>query len=395
MARLFEWAAAHRDPTRPLLWMHAPSVGEGLQARAILEILKARHPEWQVVYTHFSPSAEALAARMPAEVAGYVPHDTRHQVDAALDALQPTALVFTKLDLWPELATRAAARGAAVGLVAATVSPLSSRLRWPSRVLTRPGYEAVTAAGAIAEEDATRLARLGVRGDRMTVLGDPRADSVLAVVQATPPDDPLLQWGAGAPTLVAGSTWPADERALLQAFAAVRQRHPDARLILAPHEPTVAHLEALAREASRHGLPLPVRLSEATSPAPLLAVDRIGLLARLYGSGEMAYVGGGFGRAGLHSVLEPAAWRLPVIVGPRWQGSRDAGLLLGAGGGVGLPPGDAVGALVTRWSDWIGDTDARRTAGRRAGEVVRSGEGAAARQAALVERLMAREAPVA
>lgn len=227
------------------------------------------------------------------------------------------------------------------------------------------------------------------------MLGDPRADSVLAVVQATPPDDPLLQWGAGAPTLVAGSTWPADERALLQAFAAVRQRHPDARLLLAPHEPTLTHLELLGRAASRHGLPRPVRLSEASSPVPLLVVDRVGLLARLYGSGVMAYVGGGFGRAGLHSVLEPAAWQLPVIVGPRWRGSRDAGLLLEAGGAVSLPADHAVGTLVTQWGAWIGDADARRNAGMRAGEVVRSGGGAAVRQAALVERLMARAAPVA
>lgn len=393
MARLSVWAAAHRDPTRPLLWMHAPSVGEGLQARAVLDVLRARHPQWQVAYTHFSPSAEAFAARMPVDVAGYLPHDMRHAVDAALDALRPTALVFTKLDLWPELATRATARGVAVGLVAATVSPLSGRLRWPSRSLTRPGYEAVTAAGAIAEEDAARLATLGVRSERINVLGDPRSDSVLAVVQVTPANDPLLQWGGGAPTLVAGSTWPADQRVLLEAFAAVRQRHPDARLILAPHEPTTTHLEALDREAMRHGLPRPARLSGATSPPPLLAVDRVGLLARLYGSGTIAYVGGGFGRAGLHSVLEPAAWHLPVIVGPHWQGSRDAGQLLAAGGGVSLPTGDAVGALVARWCDWIEDADARRTAGRRAGEVVRSGAGAAARQAALVERLMVRGTP--
>lgn len=393
MPRRSVWAAEHRDPGRPLLWMHAPSVGEGLQARAILEILRGHHPEWQVAYTHFSPSAETIAARMPADVAGYLPYDLRREVDAALDALRPTAVVFTKLDLWPELATRAAARGVAVGLVAATVSPRSDRLRWPSRSLTRSGYAAVTAAGAIAGEDAARLATLGVRSDCIRVLGDPRADGVLAVVEATPADDPLLGWGAGAPTLVAGSTWPADERVLLSAFAAVRQRHPDARMILAPHEPTVTHLEALERVAERHGLPRPRRLSEASSPAPLLVVDRVGILARLYGSGSIAYVGGGFGRAGLHSVLEPAAWRVPVVVGPRWQGSRDAGLLLAAGGGVSLPSDDALGCLVAQWCRWMTDADARHDAGERAFGMVRSGEGAAARQAALVERLMAREAP--
>src|SRR5919108_13832 len=77
-------------------------------------------------------------------------------------SLRPDLLVFSKLDLWPELAVRAAARGAAVAIVAATVSPGSGRLRWAARALLRVGYEAVSAAAAVSEEDAARLARLGV-----------------------------------------------------------------------------------------------------------------------------------------------------------------------------------------------------------------------------------------
>jgi 3-deoxy-D-manno-octulosonic-acid transferase len=150
------------------------------------------------------------------------------------------------VDLWPELATRAAARGIPVGLVAGTVSPASGRTRWPARALQRPGYAAVSAAGAIAQGDADRLQHLGVRPDRITVLGDPRFDSVVEVVAGVAPDDPLLGWGCGAPTMVAGSTWPLDEAVVLEAFAAVRRDHPDARLILVPHEPTPRHLDRVA-----------------------------------------------------------------------------------------------------------------------------------------------------
>ncbi len=109
---------------------------------------------------------------------------------------------------------------------------------------------------------------------------------------------------------------------------------PDARLIVVPHEPTPEHLAGLDARASRARLSPPVRLSQATGPVPFLVVDRLGALATLYGGGAMAYVGGGFGRAGLHSVLEPAAWGLPVAFGPRWQHSRDAELLVDAGAGV-------------------------------------------------------------
>ena len=107
-------------------------------------------------------------------------------------------------------------------MVAATVSPGSGRLRWPARAILRAGYEAVGVAAAVSEEDAQRLARLGVSPDRIRVLGDPRFDSVVERVAGVPPDEPLLRFGRGAPTLVAGSTWPEDEAALLGAFARVR-----------------------------------------------------------------------------------------------------------------------------------------------------------------------------
>ena len=212
-------------------------------------------PECQLVYTHFSPSAEPLARRLAVDAADYLPYDLTAAADRVLAALTPDLLVFAKLDLWPELAVRAAAGGTAVAMVAATVSAGSGRLRWPARAMLRPGYEAVAAAGAIAEADAERLSRLGVRRDRIRVLGDPRFDSVAARVAAVPPGDPLLRYGAGAPTLVAGSTWPPDEVVLLAAFAEVRRRFPAARLIIVPHEPTAEHLAALERRAATAGYP--------------------------------------------------------------------------------------------------------------------------------------------
>jgi 3-deoxy-D-manno-octulosonic-acid transferase len=401
VGRLEEWARVNRDPARPLLWMHAPSVGEGLQAEAVLLALRERHPEWQIAYTHFSPSAEPLAGRQPADIADYLPWDRPRDVIAALGALRPAALVFSKLDLWPELATRAAARGTAVGIIAATVTPGSGRLRWPARVLLRPGYRSVTLAGAIAEADATRLAALGVPISRIEITGDPRFDSALQRARAIAPDDPLLRFGHGAPTLVAGSTWPEDEEVLLRAFRAVRATQADARLIIVPHEPTPEHLAGLDRMVEAEGLGPAARLSAASNPVPVLVVDRTGILATLYRAGDLAYVGGGFGRAGLHSVLEPAACGLPVLFGPRWQESQDAALLLADRAAV---------AVTLDFPDWLDlDTEAThagssplaalwlallrnpghaRAAGRRALECVEAGTGAAARSAGLVERLM-------
>jgi 3-deoxy-D-manno-octulosonic-acid transferase len=396
VGRLRRWADASRDPERPLVWFHASSVGEGLQAESVLEELRRLQPDCQYVYTHFSPSAEPLARRLAVDTADYLPYDRPAAAEDLLGALSPTLLVFAKLDLWPELATRAAERGTRVAIVAGTVSRGSGRLRWPARSLLRPGYATVTAAGVISQEDGDRLATLGVPAEHIRVLGDPRFDSAARRVQAVAVDDPLFRFGAGAPTLVAGSTWRRDEAVLLDGFARVRIRHPDARLILVPHEPTAGHLRAVERAAGLQGLPSPVRLSVADSPVPLLLVDRVGVLAALYGVGSMAYVGGGFGGAGLHSVLEPAAWRLPVVFGPRWSNSRDAELLLNAGAAEALPesgPSEAGKVLCTQWETWIGDPARRETQGRRAGEVVDRGRGASRRSAEMLAELISSPLP--
>jgi 3-deoxy-D-manno-octulosonic-acid transferase len=394
VARLAGWSAAHRDPRRPLAWFHAASVGEGLQAESVLLEFQRLLPDAQLVYTHFSPSAEPLARRLEVDAADYLPYDLPSSTQPLLAALRPDLLVFAKLDLWPELAVRAAGAGTTVAMVAATVSAGSGRLRWPARALLRAGYASVAAAGAIAQADAERLARLGVPPDGIQVLGDPRFDSVSARVGAVRPDDPLLRHGADAPTLVAGSTWPLDEDVLLAAFAEVRRRHANARLILVPHEPTVEHLARVERTSDSLGLGRPARLSAADEPAPLLVVDRVGVLSALYGAGRMAYVGGGFGRAGLHSVLEPAAWGIPVAFGPRWRESRDAALLMTADAARPLEnAAEGTAGLVEIWSGWIEDEAGRAAAGRRALEVVRRGQGAARRSAEMLAALTSSPRP--
>lgn len=383
--RLAAWGRVSRDSARPLAWFHAPSVGEGRQAQAVLQEFRARHPDWQVAYTYFSPSAESFAAGIGADIADCLPIDTADGVEAALDALHPSLLVFAKLDVWPELATRAAGTGVPVALVAATVRPGSGRLRPVARTLLAPGYRALAIAGAISADDAERLARLGVAADRIRVTGDPRSDSVLARVAGVYADDPLLALGQRAPAMVAGSTWPIDEDLLLAAFMAVRERHPAARLILVPHEPSPEAVERVERAAERIGAPPARRLGTGATDAPVLVVDRLGVLATLYGAGKLAYVGGGFGTAGLHSVLEPAAWGLPVTFGPHWTESRDAGRLIAAGGGVAVASPQA---LATVWTDWLADDAARVRTGAQARAVVESERGASARSAALLDEVI-------
>ncbi|HXF96858.1 MAG TPA: glycosyltransferase N-terminal domain-containing protein [Gemmatimonadales bacterium] len=393
LERLTAWARAHRDAARPLVWVHAPSVGEGLQAKPVLESLRARHPDWQLAYTFFSPSAERLARSLPVDVADYLPLDRPGPVGAALAALQPRALVFSKLDVWPELTLAAARRGVRLGLISGTVAPTSSRLRWPARGWIAPAYRALDRIGAISEEDAGRLQLLGARREAIVVTGDTRYDSVAERAarfdRAREPFARLLADSKDRFTIVAGSTWPADEQVLLPAFSDLLVQLPRARLILAPHEPHPDHLAGIAKLAQSLGLPRPVRLSQLqhAGDAPVIVVDRVGVLADLYAVGDVAFVGGGFHRAGLHSVLEPAVFGVPVTVGPHWQMSRDAALLIEQGGAVALTS-HARHTLHAQWLVWHHDAGARRKAGQAGKRLVAEGRGAAERTTQLVEDLV-------
>lgn len=379
------WGRQHRDPARPLLWIHAASVGEGLQALAVVEAVKAQHPGWQIAATFFSPSAESLIQNHPADRIDYLPYDTAANAATMLAALRPNALVFTKLDLWPGYAIRVRAAGVPVGMVAGTVSPVSGRRHPVARWLGSPGYQALDRVGAIAEADAAALIGLGARADRVVVTGDPRFDSAWARAAAVPTDWPFRSLTSGAPTLVAGSTWPADEAVLLDAFAQVRLVRPECRLVLVPHEPTARHVAALESEAALIGLE-GIPLSQAGTTVPdLVIVDQLGLLAGLYRGAALSYVGGGFGRHGLHSVLEPAACGVPIFFGPRWRSSREAGLLIEAGGAVVVKD---PATLAAAWTAALAGNEAH-IMGDRARDLVRAGLGASVRNAGLIEALIA------
>ncbi|MGH7717423.1 MAG: 3-deoxy-D-manno-octulosonic acid transferase, partial [Gemmatimonadaceae bacterium] len=359
--RYVAWGRRGRDARRPLLWMHAPSVGEGLQARPVLERLRSADPALQLAYTFFSPSAEPFARALDVDFRDYLPFDARGDARAALEALRPRALIFSKLDVWPNLSLEARSRGVRLGLISATLRPGSGRRSRMAAALLKDAYARLDLVGAVHDEDAELLVALGVRPQAIRVTGDARFDQVWGKAAQVNRDGALL-----APlrsqrfTLVAGSTWPADERPLLEAWEAARLTHPEVRLVIAPHEPTPHHLEPIERRARAAGVSLARLGSPEAGGADVVLVDRVGVLGELYALADVAYVGGGFHDAGLHSVLEPAAYGVPVLFGPRHGNSRDASRLLQASGGVAT---SSAALLRDRLQAWIAAPDERRRAG--------------------------------
>ncbi len=392
LERMEAWARAHRDPARPLVWFHAPSVGEGLQARAVVQAFRARRPDAQVAYTFFSPSAESFARTVRADFADYLPLDLPADVRRALDALRPSVIAFSKTDVWPVLTREARSRGVRLAMLSGTLPAASSRLRGSARALLAPAYERLDVVAAISAEDADRFGALGVPAERRTVMGDARFDQVWARAASVDRASDLLRpfGGYDGVTLVAGSTWPADEERLMPAVAALRADGHPIRLILVPHEPTPEHLARSRGLLAGAGQSPIRRLSEierGTEPGQTVLVDRVGVLGDLYALADLAYVGGGWGTAGLHSVLEPAAFGVPVLFGPRHANAREAAELIAAGAAFEwAEDGSTLRALTS-------DDARRRSSGEAARRYVEAGLGAAARGADIIERLLADRTP--
>lgn len=379
------WGATSRDAARPLVWFHASSVGEGLQALPVIELVRARRPDVQIAYTFYSPSAEQFAKSVRADFADYLPFDTFDHANAVVSALRPSALVFSKLDIWPALTERAAAAGVRVGVISATLPESSGRRGFFARALLGDAYRSIDRVGAIDENDAERLREQGVPADRVGVTGDTRFDQVWARAQRASPFIQRLR--SSRPTLVAGSTWPSDEEHLLPAWTRVRDKIPDARLAIAPHETSDAHLRSIESWARSHALTLARVDAPDAQSADVILVDRFGMLGDLYAVADVAYVGGGFHSAGLHSILEPAAFGAPVLFGPRHEKSREAAKLVQAGGGAVVT---GVADLTIRLGYWLGSVPARDAAGSSARGMVQDGLGAAERSYDLVTALLAR-----
>lgn len=378
-------AALRLTGRRPRIWLHAASAGETLQARPLGDAIRADHPDAALFYSFFSPSAERVAASWPApDHADYLPFDWPAAMRAQIEALDPDAIVLVAGELWPNLVWTAAERGVPLAQACGRLAGGSARLERRARALTSRLYRDFRAIGVVSEEDAALVRELGVPPAAVAVTGDTRIDVSLARVEGAASLPPVWDPPSGTgPVVVAGSTWPADEAVVLPAVARLRARHPGLVAVVAPHEPTAAAVRRIAAAARANGLAAAPLVPAGAPSAPgvageapaVLIVDRVGLLYRLYGLAHAAYVGGGFGGS-VHNTMEPAAQRVPLVVGPDHGGPAEVAALARAGGLAVVRSADG---LAARWGAWLDDPAEGRRAGAAARAELERSRGATAR----------------
>lgn len=366
------WAAAERGDG-PLIWFHGASVGELSSVEPLLPRLKTAIPELRVVESFSSPSAVRWPRPTQVGYADYLPADEPDAVSVVLDAVHPCLIGVARGELWPELVTRAAQRRIPLAVLGGAIRASSPRLRWPARGFYRRLVRSVTWVGAVSEVQAARWRGLGVPSGAVEVTGDPRHDQVLERLPDFGTIRALVDWAGRGPVLVAGSTDRRDEAVLLRAAAIVLRQRPGARVLLVPHEPSAARAVNIVAKAGALGIAAEPWAGHDPTPASrCVAVAALGALFDLYALGAVAYVGGGF-RSAVHAVIEPAAWAIPVIVGPRPGDDENVQALQAAGGAARLPARRPADALAAVWSSWLDDEGARSAAGLAARDTLTPG----------------------
>lgn len=352
------------------MWIHASSAGETLQARPLGDAIRSSHPGAAIFYTYFSPSAERYAADWGTpDATGYLPIDFPGPTRALVEILAPEAVVFVGAEMWPNLVWTSIDRGARVAQACCRIAPGSGRLKWPARSWIGDLYGRLDAVSAVTEEDAATVVALGARPEVVSVSGDTRVDVTLERLAVSVDSEPVWSPPEGSgPVIVAGSTWPEDERVVVPAVARLREDYPGLVAVVAPHEPTVEALRRLRGRADEKGLGF-ARLSGSESGAGngIVAVDRVGILYRLYAEADLAYVGGGFGGS-VHNTLEPAVHGVPMAIGPDHGGPAEVGELRESGALIEVTSTEDLAAVWRRWLDDPGRRSLDGAAGREAVE---------------------------
>lgn len=328
---------AQLDKNRKKILFHCVSVGEWLQAIPIIDQIKNNNPDIFIIVSFFSPSGFNYAKKHPnVDLKIYLPFDTYKNAKKFFNTIQPDLWIISKFDVWPNHLYAAKILKIPTVLTDATLSANSKRYKGIVGAFNRYFYQSFDCIFPISEDDKKRFLNIYPNSKNLIVTGDTRFDQVANSGELAKQKDkiPLYADDSGI-KFIAGSIWPADEKHLLPALINIIKKYPHLKAILVPHELHESHIksiENILKSSSLTSERYSVFSRNGLSKSRITIIDTIGILARLYAQSDIAYVGGAFD-AGLHNVMEPALFELPVLFGPHCSNSFEALQLYKIGGG--------------------------------------------------------------
>ena len=305
------------------IWFHAASLGEFEQGRPVIEALKKECPQYKILLSFFSPSGYEIRKDYPlADEVLYLPSDTPGHAAQWVQRHHFVAAFFIKYEFWFNYMQ--ALKDASIPLfyISLILKPDSYFFRWYGTWFFRQLHN-VTHFFVQDDTTAKLLQSNGLAN--VTVCGDTRFDRVAAIAQQAKPFTEVEQYIGGRQCIISGSTWPPDERLLVDFY----QKMPeDYCLIIAPHDISESHVAQIKALFPDHQLYTELN---AQKQSKVLIINTIGILSQLYQYARFVYIGGGFG-VNIHNIQEPVTFGCPVVFGPKYKSFKEAVDLVGLEG---------------------------------------------------------------
>lgn len=366
------------DRQRPVVWLHAVSVGETLAAVPMVKCLQREHPDWQWVITTTTPtgSDRVRASFGDSVLHVYVPYDLPWLLGAFLRRTQPVLAIIMETELWPNMLAACRARKIPTIVANARLSARSARGYGKLAPLTRSMLADVGLVAAQQQADGERFVQLGLERSKLAVTGSIKFDLDLDAAVREKATALRAQWSLHGtrPVWLVASTHPGEDAIILDAFSTLKQQHSDLLLALVPRHPE--RFNAVAQQCQSAGFNVLRRSSGAAPDAStdILVGDTMGELLAFYGAADIAFVGGSLVPTGGHNLIEPAAWGCPVISGPHLFNFAEVETLLRDNDAL-VIASDA-GEIAAVVHQWLADPGERQASGQRARAVADSNRGA-------------------
>ena len=368
---VFEILESRISATDKTIWFHAASLGEYEQGLPVIEKMKIKYPNHKIVVTFFSPSGyEVRKNNSVADVTVYLPLDTKKNATHFLSLVHPEMVFFIKYEYWPNYLTELRKLGTPTYLISGIFRTNQLFFKWYGGFY-RTALDTFTYFFVQNESSKKLLLELGKTN--VAISGDTRFDRVASILEKDNSLDFIEAFQNDTLTIVAGSSWPKDENLLVDY---INQTAEKVKFIIAPHNIKEEQIKNLKKSISKKV----VLFSEVGTGRDLylqdfdvFIVDTIGILTKIYSYADIAYVGGGFGNPGVHNILEPATFGVPIVIGSNFSHFAEATALVNMGGCISISNKNE---LVDAFSNLIANDDIRNEKGHICSTFVQMNKGA-------------------
>ena len=356
------------NPNDKTIWFHAASLGEYEQGLPVIEKIKVKYPDHKIIVSFFSPSGyEVRKNNTVADATVYLPLDTMKNAKKFIQLAHPDLVFFIKYEFWPNYLNELKKQHIPTYLISGIFREKQAFFKWYGGFYKK-ALEAFTYFFVQNESSLQLLHQLGKQN--AIISGDTRFDRVASILEKDNSLDFIAAFKNGKTTIVAGSSWPKDEELLLNF---INSSTADCKFIIAPHNIKSEQIQLLKNNCTKKVLLFSEKENKNSEDYEVFIIDTIGILTKIYSYADIAYVGGGFGHPGVHNILEPATFGIPIVIGPNYSHFAEATDLVNLKGCISIKNQEE---LNFNFQNLIEDKKTRRERGTICANFVQKNKGA-------------------